>query len=111
MRRLELQAVRINEQMIVQRALRKHEEADQWLRERGLELKFTGRFPDWFKELVRVFGLKQGSASKYADGIALKGESHFYRHGRRWPVGLNPADGEANRRARLERVGATLGGA
>ncbi len=76
-----------------------------------LELKFTGRFPDWFKELVRVFGLKQGSASKYADGIALKGESHFYRDGRRWPAGLDPADGEANRRARLERVAATLEGA
>ena len=43
----------------------------------GLELKFTGRFPDWFKQLVRVFGLRQCSASKYADGIAIKGEHHL----------------------------------
>jgi hypothetical protein len=39
-----------------------------------LELKFTSRFPDWFKELVRVFGLMQCGAAKYADGIALLGE-------------------------------------
>jgi hypothetical protein len=39
-----------------------------------LELKFTGRFPDWFRELVRVFNLVQCSAAKYADGVALLGE-------------------------------------
>lgn len=39
-----------------------------------LELKFTGRFPDWFKEMVRVFGLRQCSAAKYADGVAIMGE-------------------------------------
>lgn len=39
-----------------------------------LELKFTNRFPDWFKELVRVFGLMQCGAAKYADGVALLGE-------------------------------------
>lgn len=39
-----------------------------------LELKFTGRFPDWWRELVRVFGLPQGSAAKYADGIVVYGE-------------------------------------
>lgn len=38
------------------------------------ELKFTGRFPDWFRELVRLFGLAQCSAAKYADGVALMGE-------------------------------------
>jgi hypothetical protein len=43
-----------------------------------LELKFTGRFPDWFKEMVRIFGLRQGCASKYADGIARMGEGNFY---------------------------------
>lgn len=42
-----------------------------------LELKFTGRFPDWFRELVRVFGLSQCSAAKYADGITLQGEQLF----------------------------------
>jgi hypothetical protein len=39
-----------------------------------LELKFTGRYPDWFRELVRVFNLVQCSAAKYADGVALLGE-------------------------------------
>jgi len=42
-----------------------------------LELKFTGRFPDWFRELVRVFGLSQCSAAKYADGVTLQGEQLF----------------------------------
>ena len=42
-----------------------------------LELKFMGRFPGWFQHLVRAFGLRQGSASKYADGIALRGERFF----------------------------------
>lgn len=46
-----------------------------------LELKFTGRFPDWFKEMVRIFNLRQGSASKYADGIARRGEGYFYPGG------------------------------
>ena len=40
-----------------------------------LELKFTGRFPDWFKELVRYFNLWQCSAAKYADGVTLLMES------------------------------------
>ncbi len=40
-----------------------------------LELKFTGRFPDWWNELVRVFGLQQASAAKYADGISRYGEA------------------------------------
>jgi hypothetical protein len=39
-----------------------------------LELKFTDRFPDWFRHLVQVFGLQQGSAAKYVDGLALLGE-------------------------------------
>ena len=39
-----------------------------------LELKFTNRFPDWFKELVRIFGLMQCGAAKYVDGVALVGE-------------------------------------
>lgn len=39
-----------------------------------LELKFTGRFPDWFRELVHVFSLAQCSAAKYADGVAKMGE-------------------------------------
>jgi hypothetical protein len=40
-----------------------------------LELKFTDRYPDWWNEMVRVFGLRQGSAAKYADGIVRYGEA------------------------------------
>jgi hypothetical protein len=40
-----------------------------------LELKFTNRFPDWFKDLVRVFGLMQCGAAKYVDGVTLLGEN------------------------------------
>jgi len=42
-----------------------------------LELKYTGKFPDWFREMVRVFGLQQCSAAKYVDGVALAGERRF----------------------------------
>lgn len=34
-----------------------------------LELKFTNRFPNWFRDLVQVFGLRQESAAKYVDGV------------------------------------------
>lgn len=34
-----------------------------------VELKFTGRFPEWFRELVRTFNLNQCSAAKYAAGV------------------------------------------
>ena len=45
-----------------------------WGRDIVLELKFTNRFPDWFRELVRVFSLRQCGAAKYVDGVALQGE-------------------------------------
>lgn len=38
-----------------------------------LELKFTNRYPDWFRELTRVFGLMQCGAAKYVDGVAKLG--------------------------------------
>ena len=40
-----------------------------------LELKFTGRFPVWFGDLVRHFGVRQCSAAKYADGLSLMREA------------------------------------
>jgi hypothetical protein len=43
-----------------------------------LELKFTDRFPDWFRDLVRVFDLMQYSAAKYAEGVTLLGEHRFH---------------------------------
>src|SRR5438132_6467987 len=42
-----------------------------------LELKFTDRFPDWFRELVRVFGLMQCGAAKYVDGVTMIGLEKF----------------------------------
>lgn len=44
-----------------------------------LELKFTNRFPDWFKQLVRVFGLTQCGAAKYVDGVTLIGQHAIKR--------------------------------
>lgn len=43
-----------------------------------LEIKFTNRFPNWLKELVRFFGLRQFSAAKYSGGIDLLGEDRFH---------------------------------
>lgn len=62
-----------------------------------LELKFTGRFPDWFAQLVRTYNLHQGSAAKYADGVALMGENLFSPHGT-----LAPGGRHATRR--VERI-------
>ena len=47
-----------------------------------LELKFTGRFPNWFRDLVQGFGLIRGSAAKYADGVERIGEEVFKYHSR-----------------------------
>ena len=38
-----------------------------------LELKFTNRFPKWFNELVRIFGVMQCGAAKYVDGVNVLG--------------------------------------
>lgn len=48
-----------------------------------LELKFTNRFPDWFRELVRVFGVMQCGAAKYVETIQGLG---FRRIGATSPV-------------------------
>jgi hypothetical protein len=39
-----------------------------------LELKFTARFPDWFRTMVETFHLPQCGAAKYALGIETYGE-------------------------------------
>lgn len=44
-----------------------------------LELKFTGHYPGWFRDLVCSFNLDRVSASKYADGVGLIGEEQLYR--------------------------------
>jgi hypothetical protein len=45
-----------------------------------LELKFTDRMPAWAAELVRLFGLVQGSAAKYAEGVVAMGENRLAPH-------------------------------
>lgn len=45
-----------------------------WDRDVVLELKFTNRFPEWFRDLTQVFNLRQCGAAKYVDGVALQGE-------------------------------------
>ncbi len=51
-----------------------------WGKDIVLELKFTNRFPDWFRDLVRAFNLVQCGAAKYVDGVAMYGE-HMLRPG------------------------------
>jgi hypothetical protein len=62
-----------------------------------LELKFSNRFPNWFRDLVRTFDLRPCGAAKYADGLSLlQGRQPQYRHmhqpnlGLRWPVWRTP---------------------
>ncbi len=75
-----------------------------------LELKFTGRFPGWFNTLVKVFNLRLSSASKYADGIAKRGESFFYRPGYAPLLSCSPENATENKRARQERIAALVAG-
>lgn len=42
-----------------------------------LELKFTGRYPDWFRTLTEIFGVMQTGVAKYAEGVALGGEQRL----------------------------------
>ncbi|MDI9401875.1 MAG: VTC domain-containing protein [Limisphaerales bacterium] len=46
-----------------------------------LELKFTGRYPYWFRELVQVFGLMQSGAAKYCEGVVALGENKMISSG------------------------------
>ena len=36
-----------------------------------LELKFSGRFPNWYRKLVQTFNLTQAGAAKYAEGSTV----------------------------------------
>jgi hypothetical protein len=42
-----------------------------------LELKFTTRHPNWFRDLVERFDLIRATASKYCGGVGMIGEHHF----------------------------------
>lgn len=54
-----------------------------------LEIKFTGRFPNWFGEMARALGLQQRSAAKYVDGVSLIGEHRIGPYLKPWSNGLN----------------------
>lgn len=70
-----------------------------------LELKFTTRFPEWFKDLVRAFGLTQCGAAKYAEGIEMTGvhrmKGAFAFDGESAPVKVNPSGDDDNTRRSL----------
>jgi hypothetical protein len=57
-----------------------------------LELKFTGRFPNWFFEMVRVFHVMQCGVAKYAEGVAVLGDDR-----------LNPLEHHPERADLMER--------
>ena len=57
-----------------------------------LELKFTGRFPLWFRDLTETFGVMQCGAAKYVDGVAAMGDDK-----------LNPAYSTLERSDAVER--------
>lgn len=44
-----------------------------------LELKFTARYPRWFRQLVETFNCMQAGAAKYSEGIFNKGEDWVQR--------------------------------
>lgn len=44
-----------------------------------LELKFTTRFPNWFRELMETSDCIQEGAAKYATGIFDKGEDWVFK--------------------------------
>jgi len=45
-----------------------------------LELKFTNRFPNWFRELVRMASVMQCGAAKYASGVQQIGHRRLGAH-------------------------------
>ena len=45
-----------------------------------LELKFTNRFPNWFRELARMANVMQCGAAKYVSGVNLIGRRRLNAH-------------------------------
>ena len=43
-----------------------------------LELKFTGRYPHWFRDIVETFNLTQTGAAKYCEGVIALGEEKMW---------------------------------
>jgi SPX domain protein involved in polyphosphate accumulation len=46
-----------------------------------LELKFTNRYPDWFRELARVFQVTQCGVSKYVEAVGKIGARRLNAQG------------------------------
>src|SRR5437667_2226727 len=44
-----------------------------------LELKFSARYPNWFRDLVETFDCVQMGAAKYSEGIFARGEDWVHR--------------------------------
>lgn len=42
-----------------------------------LELKFTDRYPNWFRDLVQTFNVMQGGAAKFVEGTMQIGNNPF----------------------------------
>jgi hypothetical protein len=55
------------------------------------EIKFTNRFPNWFRDLVEAFDLMQSGAAKYCMGVTMIGEERLgHRLTRYATEGLDP---------------------
>jgi hypothetical protein len=66
-----------------------------------LELKFTGRYPNWFRDLVQAFNLFRVGAAKYADGVLMAGmEQQSYGQ----PVPAEPTPAQLRRREQRRAV-------
>ncbi len=46
-----------------------------------LEMKFTNRYANWLRDLVRTFNLMQLSSAKYSQGVVVLGEHRFHNGG------------------------------
>lgn len=58
-----------------------------------LELKFTGRHPTWFNQMVQRFNLMQYSSAKYVEGVLMLGEHRFHDGEKTFDwQGLNPTE-------------------
>ncbi len=71
-------AVRIEPWFNAQPVIEMHQPAMVYPEYVILELKFTTRYPDWFKEMVRHFNLMQFSSAKYSEGVITLGEHRFH---------------------------------
>jgi hypothetical protein len=70
-----------------------------------LEIKFTTRFPNWFKEMVKRFNLVWAASAKYAGGVVAMGEHHFHDgyQTRDWQ-GLTPQEMPLDEMAQNQRA-------